>query len=154
VLHLASLELVAEAKRRAGELFDTSADDVEYSGGVLRVRGRETTLAALAAGTPLIREGEFRSPQSFPFGCYVAVVEIDPELGTVAVLRRVGVDDPGVVLNPSIVDGQIRGSIVQGLGQAFYEEVVHDAEGRPVAETLLDYLLPTVSELPGEVILD
>jgi len=69
-------------------------------------------------------------------------------------VRLVGVDDVGVVLNPPIVDGQVRGSLVQGLGQAFYEEVVHDADGRPVAETFLDYLLPTLAELPGEVMLD
>jgi carbon-monoxide dehydrogenase large subunit len=84
----------------------------------------------------------------------VAVVEIDPELGSVVVLRLVGVDDVGVVFNPPVVEGQVRGSIVQGLGQVLYEEVVHDSEGVPAAETLLDYLLPTMSELPLEVILD
>jgi carbon-monoxide dehydrogenase large subunit len=154
VLHRAAGALVEEARRRAAERWQVPADDVAYDGGVLRAGRDELTLAALAQERPLLSKGEFRSPQSFPFGCYVAVVEIDPELGSVVVLRLVGVDDVGVVFNPPVVEGQVRGSIVQGLGQVLYEEVVHDGEGVPVAETLLDYLLPTASELPLEVILD
>lgn len=154
VLHRAALDLVAEARRRAGAIHGMAPEDVEYAAGVVRAGEHETSLAELAAESALLCEGEFSSPQSFPFGCYVAVVEIEPELGEVAVLRLVGVDDVGVVFNASAVEGQVRGSIVQGLGQALYEEVVHDAAGRPVAETLLEYLLPTISELPAEVILD
>jgi carbon-monoxide dehydrogenase large subunit len=111
-------------------------------------------MAAIAERGRLVCEGEFSSPQSFPFGCYVAAVEIDPELGSVEILRLVGVDDVGVVFNAAIVEGQIRGSIVQGIGQALYEEVIHDLSGVPTAQTLLDYLLPTISELPAEVILE
>jgi carbon-monoxide dehydrogenase large subunit len=78
----------------------------------------------------------------------VAVVEVDPGLGTVRVLRLVAVDDCGTVVNPLVVRGQTYGSIAQGLGQALYEAAVHDDEGAPLSVSLLDYLLPTVSEMP------
>jgi carbon-monoxide dehydrogenase large subunit len=154
VLHRAALGLVAEAAKRAGTSWNVRPESVTYLGGVFRAGANEATFAALAEQGPLVCEGDFSSPQAFPFGCYVAAVEIDPELGSVRVLRLVGVDDVGVVVNAPVVDGQIRGSIVQGLGQALYEEVVHDPAGVPLADSLLDYLLPTVAELPDAVILD
>jgi carbon-monoxide dehydrogenase large subunit len=90
----------------------------------------------------------YAPPEAFPFGAYAAVVEVDPELGEVTVLRLVAVDDYGVVVNPLIVDGQGRGSTMQGIGQALYEDVRYDPEGHPEARSLLDYLIPTISELP------
>ena len=90
----------------------------------------------------------FDPPQAFPYGCYVAVVEVDPDLGNVQVLRMVAVDDCGVVINPMVVEGQAYGSIAQGIGQALYEQMPYDTEGRPLAQGLLDYLLPTLSEIP------
>jgi carbon-monoxide dehydrogenase large subunit len=83
----------------------------------------------------------------------VAVVEVEPELGTVRVLRLVAVDDYGTVVNPLIVRGQTYGSIAQGLGQVLYEAAVHGDDGLPRTPSLLDYLLPTVTEMP-QVALD
>ena len=154
VLHRAAIGLIETARERAAASWGVSVEDVAYADGLVRTRGRALTLAAIAERGPLVREGAFSSPQSFPFGCYVAAVEIDPELGSIEILRLVGVDDVGVVFNAAVVEGQVRGSIVQGIGQALYEEVVHDASGVPIAQTLLDYLLPTISELPAELILD
>jgi aerobic carbon-monoxide dehydrogenase large subunit len=94
---------------------------------------------------------DFGPPQAFPFGCYVAVVEVDPELGTVRVLRMVAVDDYGIVINPMVVEGQGYGSVAQGLGQALYEEMPYDEEGRPLAGDLLEYLIPTISEMPDDL---
>ena len=98
---------------------------------------------------PLRAEHRFTSPPAFPYGCYAAVVEIDPELGTVTVLRLVAVDDYGTVLDETVTRGQTLGSIVQGLGQALYEDVPLDADGGAVLpQGLLDYLLPTAAEVP------
>jgi aerobic carbon-monoxide dehydrogenase large subunit len=154
VLHSAAMGLIDAARERAATWWDVSVEDVVYADGLVRSRGRALTMAAIAERGSLVCEGAFSSPQSFPFGCYVAAVEIDPELGSIEILRLVGVDDVGVVFNAAVVEGQIRGSIVQGIGQALYEEVVHDRSGVPTAQTLLDYLLPTISELPAAVILD
>jgi aerobic carbon-monoxide dehydrogenase large subunit len=141
--------LVDEAKRRMAERCGVDAAAVRYAGGRLTAAGQETTLAELATATGELRADEnYAPPEAFPFGAYVAVVEVEPELGEVTVLRLVAVDDYGVVVNPLIVDGQGYGSTVQGLGQALYEDVRYDADGRPQTRSLLDYLIPTVSELP------
>jgi carbon-monoxide dehydrogenase large subunit len=94
------------------------------------------------------------SPQAFPFGCYVAIVEVDRRLGDVTVLRLVAVDDCGVVVNPTVVRGQVLGSIVQGLGQALYEGVRYDPDGQPLTSTLLDYTVPTAAEVPPLTLVD
>jgi carbon-monoxide dehydrogenase large subunit len=123
--------------------------------GTFASRSMQTAGAALwRAATRLRAEGGtkaeewYEPPQAFPFGAYVAVVEVDRELGAVRVLRLVAVDDVGVVVNPLLVEGQGYGSVVQGLGQALYELADHDEQGRPRSVTLLDYLLPTITELP------
>jgi aerobic carbon-monoxide dehydrogenase large subunit len=85
---------------------------------------------------------------TFPFGTHIAVVEVDRETGDVKFLRYVGVDDCGKVLNPMLVDGQVHGGIVQGLGQALYEELVYDEQGQLVTGTLMDYALPKAASVP------
>jgi carbon-monoxide dehydrogenase large subunit len=150
----AAERLVAEARRRYAAHSGTADDQVSYAAGTLTAPGRAPlTLAALAAATgPLIGEDRFEPPQAFPFGSYAASVEIDPDLGTVAVQRLVAVDDYGVVVNPLIVDGQGHGSVAQGLGQALSEEALTDDDGSPVATSLLDYLLPTAADVPPVVL--
>lgn len=146
-LHRAALGLIDRGRRRMAGICGVSDGDVSYDSGRLTAGATSRTLAELVAETgPLRADDVFKPPQAFPFGCYVAVVEIDPELGNVEVLRLVAVDDYGVVVNPMVTTGQGLGSIAQGLGQALYEEVRHDETGRPTAGTLLDYLLPTISE--------
>lgn len=149
-LHRAALGLVEEARRRTANFFGISVEEVGYREGMLFAGSEELSLPELVERTgPLRVEDVFDPPQAFPYGCYVAVVEVDPELGNVRVLRLVAVDDCGLVINPMVVEGQAYGSIVQGLGQALYEEVPYDAAGRHLLDYgLLDYLLPTFSELP------
>jgi carbon-monoxide dehydrogenase large subunit len=146
-LHHAATGLIGEACRRMAA--ETGAADVAYAAGRVTAGGRSRTLAELAVHRPLRADHDVDLPEAFPFGAYAAVVEVEPELGEVRVLRLVAVDDYGVVVNPLIVQGQGRGSAVQGLGQALYEQVTYDAEGRPEQRTLLDYLIPTLSEVPG-----
>ena len=146
-LHRAADSLLDEGRRRVAELAGT--DDVTYEAGAFRAAERAWTLGELAAETGKLRAEElYEGVPAFPFGCYAAVVEIDRELGTVQVLALVAVDDYGVVVDPVLVDGQTRGSIAQGLGQALYEGVPYDERGQPQISGLLDYLLPTVAEIP------
>jgi carbon-monoxide dehydrogenase large subunit len=145
-LHRAATRLVAEATDRMAR---QCGEPATYGAGQVRAGDRSLTLAELVAATgPLKAEDVFDPPQAFPFGAYVAVVEVDAALGTVDILRLVAVDDYGVVIHPTIVDGQTAGSVTQGLGQALYEQVTYDEQGRPTATTLLDYLLPTAAEIP------
>lgn len=151
----AAEDLVRLARERAAAAWSVDVADVVCTAGRLHAGTRSTTLAELAARTgPLRAEDVFSPPQAFPFGCYGAVVEVDPALGTVEVLRLVAVDDYGVVVNPLVVEGQTRGSIAQGLGQALYESADYPDDGQPPARTLLDYLIPGVAEIPPLVLVE
>jgi carbon-monoxide dehydrogenase large subunit len=148
-LHRAATALIAEASARMATLCGVAPSAVAYHAGAVRAGDRSLSLAELVQATgPLRAEDDFGPPQAFPFGAYVAVVEVDTELGTVEILRLVAVDDYGVVVNPLIVDGQTAGSVTQGLGQTLYEHVRYDEQGRPTALSLLDYHLPTIAEIP------
>ena len=145
----AAEDLIAAARRRYAEQGDVSEDAVTYRAGVLEAPDAEPmTLAQLAVTGPLSAEHRFEPPQAFPYGAYAAVVEIDPDLGTVSVRQLVAVDDYGVVVNPLVVEGQGHGSVAQGLGQALTEEAVVDADGHPAATSLLDHLLLTAADMP------
>jgi aerobic carbon-monoxide dehydrogenase large subunit len=150
-LQQAAVELVEQAKRCAVQLAGGEAGhEASYAAGVVSVGQRSWTLGELASVSPapLRVEGVYENPAAFPFGTYVAVVEVDRELGSVRVLRLVAVDDCGVAVDPEIVEDQTRGAIVQGIGQALYEELPYDAQGVPQADNLLGYLLPTIGEVP------
>ncbi|OKJ25933.1 aldehyde oxidase [Streptomyces sp. CB01580] len=150
--HTAQL-LIEEARVRAARLWNAPVGEVTWSGGAVHLTTDASTsldLAELVRATGPLRVGDrFEAGMAFPFGAHAVVAEVDPELGTVRLLRMVAVDDCGVVLNPTIVRGQALGSAVQGIGQALYEGIPYDGEGVPVlASGLLDYLLPTFTEVP------
>ena len=91
----------------------------------------------------------FDSPSTFPNGCHICEVEIDPETGTLAIQNYVIVDDVGRVINPLIVDGQIHGGVAQGLGQALMEHCIYDPySGQLMTATFIDYAMPRASDMP------
>jgi carbon-monoxide dehydrogenase large subunit len=152
-LCMAAAGLLEAARTRFAAHCGVPAAQARYERGVVSCAGRTASLAdlagmAAAAGETLRADRRPSVPQAFPFGAYVAVVEIDPQLGAVTVRRLVAVDDYGQVINPLIVDGQGHGSIAQGLGQALWEEAVTGPDGVPTALSLLDYLLPTAADMP------
>jgi carbon-monoxide dehydrogenase large subunit len=148
-LHTAAGNLIQQARHRMAARWSVPVGQVEYRAGTVSAGGRSASLAEIVARTGRLRADETVAPPvAAPFGTYIAVVELDADLGTVSVLRLVAVDDYGVVVNPLIVRGQAYGSTVQGIGQALYEQVRYDAAGHPLARTLLDYLIPTLSEVP------
>jgi carbon-monoxide dehydrogenase large subunit len=111
-----------------------------------------TQPAALPEGVPLGLEAQNRfSPSTFTTwsnACHMCAVEIDPDTGAVKILRYVVSEDCGVMINPNVVEGQIAGGVVQGIGGVLYEHLKHDEAGNPLATTFLDYLLPTSTEVP------
>ncbi|MFL4492638.1 xanthine dehydrogenase family protein molybdopterin-binding subunit [Streptomyces sp. VTCC 41912] len=150
--HAATL-LIEEARRRAAGLWRVPVDEVEWMDGTVHLAADGSaamSLGALMKTTgPLRVEDRYEAGMAFPFGAHVAVIEVDPDLGTVRVLRLVAVDDCGVVLNPTVVHGQAFGSAVQGIGQALYEGMTFDDDGVPhLGYGFLDYLLPTFAEIP------
>jgi aerobic carbon-monoxide dehydrogenase large subunit len=160
----AAVEVREKVKQIAAHMMDASEDDLELAGGQVRVKGSpdrakswaEVVGAAYAAiGLPegmepgLEAKSYFEPPNfTFPFGTHAAVVEIDRETGRVDLVRYVGVDDCGTVINPLLVDGQVHGGLVQGIAQALTEEVVYDENGQLLTGTLMDYAVPTAELLP------
>jgi CO/xanthine dehydrogenase Mo-binding subunit len=109
----------------------------------------EVAKAAAAAGKALAATRYFEPPTvTWANGAHAAVVEVDPDTGEVRVLRYAVVHDCGRVINPVIVEGQVRGGVAQGIGGALYEELAYDEEGQLVSGTLADYLVPTAGEVP------
>lgn len=144
--------LLERAREVGGRVLEVGAEDLEPGAGGLQVRGvpaRSVTWAELAAAEPgLAAESDFVGMPTYPFGCHLAVVEVDAETGHVRLRRHIAVDDCGTLLNPVLAEGQVHGGIAQGAAQALWEEVVYDAEGNPRTASLLDYGVPTANELP------
>lgn len=107
------------------------------------------------ATNPLWVEGRFDTDGlTYPFGCHVAVVEVDTETGLVRLRRLVACDDAGRILNPLLAEGQRQGGIAQGVAQALFEQVVYDADGNPLTTTLADYGVPSAVDLPPFELVD
>ena len=87
-------------------------------------------------------------PSTFPNGCHVAEVEIDPDTGVITIVRYTGISDFGTVVNPMMVAGQLHGGVAQGIGQALMEEVRYDDSGQPITGSFMDYAMPRAEDIP------
>jgi carbon-monoxide dehydrogenase large subunit len=141
-----------QARKVASEMLEAAEADLELVDGSFRVvgsPGSEIPLAdvatrAAALGIELEADEMFNpDAQTFPYGAHIAVVEVLRETGEVRVLQLVAVDDCGNVLNPMIVEGQVHGSVMQGLGSALLESIIYDEDGQPLTTNLVTYLIPT-----------
>ncbi|HEV2010263.1 MAG TPA: xanthine dehydrogenase family protein molybdopterin-binding subunit [Candidatus Limnocylindria bacterium] len=148
----ACVALVEKGKEEAARRLEAGVEDLVLEGGRFGVRGvpgSALSWAELASSGALVAEEEFfQSDQTYPFGCHVAVVEVDVETGEAKLVRYVALDDCGTILNPMLVQGQIHGGVAQGAAQALYEEFVYDGEGNPLTTSLIDYTIPTIGEIP------
>jgi carbon-monoxide dehydrogenase large subunit len=145
---------IAKARQLAAKEFEAAADDVVYANGVFTVAGTDLTLDlfALAGKQPeseiFMESTSAVAGPSWPNGCHICEVEIDPATGEVAVVAYSSVNDVGRVVNPMIVRGQLEGGAVQGIGQALYEHMVYDVEtGQPITGSLMDYAAPRADVL-------
>ena len=151
---LACEAAIERGRRLAAEHLEAAPFDVEFVDGRFRVKGtdRAVGILDLARQTPGALDGaaKFVSPQmSFPNGCHVAEVEIDPETGAVKVVGYAAVDDVGRIAHPVIVEGQIHGGVAQGLGQVLGEQVVYADDGQLLTASFMDYMLPRADDLPA-----
>ena len=160
----ASEGVIEKGKPWAAHVLETAEQDMEFSGGAFRVAGTDRSIsvqdlaaqiAATAdkpAGLPDSLDHETVAetpPSSFPNGCHICEVEIDPETGSVRIDRYVAVNDFGNLINPMLVEGQTHGGIVQGIGQALMETAVYDTDGQLLSGSFTDYALPRADDLPG-----
>ncbi|WP_420821422.1 xanthine dehydrogenase family protein molybdopterin-binding subunit [Rhodoferax sediminis] len=147
---------IEKAKQLAAKELEAAAEDIQYANGTFKVAGTdlELDLFALAARQPEQRifmdsTSSVAGP-TWPNGCHVSEVEIDPQTGAVAVVAYASVNDVGRVVNPMIVRGQLDGGAVQGIGQALHEHVVYDREtGQLVTGSLMDYCAPRADDVPA-----
>jgi carbon-monoxide dehydrogenase large subunit len=164
-VHEAAIGLVDKAKGVAARLLEADVADVvlDVASGAFHVAGapavskRWADVAVAAAPGELLFDTVFQaSMPTYPFGCHVAVVEVDTETGHVRHLRHVACDDAGTMVNPMLVAGQVHGGVAQGVAQSLYEEVRYDADGNPITSNLADYtmitadLLPQIERIPME----
>jgi aerobic carbon-monoxide dehydrogenase large subunit len=164
-LHEAGLAVIAKGRELAAHLLEASAQDISFADGVFSVAGTDLRLdllevakaardpARLPAGMePGLDTTHHRVPpaQTFPNGCHIVEVEIDPNTGFVAVERYTIVDDFGRTINPLLLEGQVHGGIVQGIGQALLEHAVYDQDsGQLLAGSFMDYAMPRAGDMPN-----
>jgi carbon-monoxide dehydrogenase large subunit len=157
-------KLIAKGRRIAAHLFEAAEADVEFADGVFSVSGTDRRLGieevARAAFDPTRQapgvepgfdeSGHFTPPQpTFPNGCHVCEVEIEPDTGHIKILRYLVVDDFGTVINPLLLAGQVQGGVAQGVGQAMLERTVFDPEtGQLLTGSLTDYCIARAEDLP------
>ena len=159
----ASDRLIEKGKQIAAHKLEAAADDMVFEAGVFSIAGTDRSMrlqdvarASFAAkdlpegmDTGLAGGATFVHPApTFPNGCHVSEVEIDPDTGTIDILRYLLVDDVGTVMNPMLLKGQMHGGVVQGIGQILFEQVVHDPDsGQLMTGSFMDYTMPRADDL-------
>ena len=155
-LAAAARAVVDMAKPLAGDALEAAAGDIAFEDGAFRIVGTDRAAdweavarAAAARDIDLRAVGRF-APENhtYPNGCHVCEVEVDPETGAVAIERYTAAHDFGRVLNPLLLAGQVHGGVAQGLGQAGFEATVHDPSGQLLSGSFMDYCLPRAGDLP------
>jgi carbon-monoxide dehydrogenase large subunit len=155
----------AKAKKVAAFMLEAAEGDIEFKDGKFTVAGTdksaawgEVSLNAYIAHKftgaqlePGLKEGAFYDPTNFTFpaGCHICEIEIDPDTGRSEIAGWTAVDDFGTVVNPMIVEGQVHGGVAQGVGQAMLEGAVYDKDGQLVSGSFMDYTMPRADHLPS-----
>jgi len=163
-LHMAGAKVKSKMAKFAAAMFEVHEDDLVFQNGTIAVKGSPASakpFASVAAYAyipvplpeglePGLSDEAFFEPSNntYPFGCDIAMVEIDRETGEPRVLKFVAVDDAGNLINPLIVEGQIHGGLAQGIGQAMIEEVVYGEDGQLLTGSFMDYALPRAIDFP------
>ncbi|MBT6275379.1 MAG: molybdopterin-dependent oxidoreductase, partial [Chromatiales bacterium] len=156
-MHRASVRIIDKGTAVAARLLQAPPSDIEFETGKFRIRGtdRDVDLFEVAAeaaqsGEPLDTYQHFRrDAMTYPNGCHIAEVAVAPDTGEVELLHYTAVDDYGVLVNPTIAEGQIHGAIAQGIGQALLEQIRYDeTSGQLMSGSFMDYAMPRAADLP------
>jgi carbon-monoxide dehydrogenase large subunit len=156
--------VIDRGKQIASHVLEASASDIEFTAGRFVISGTDRSIGLIELASRLrdglkLPDGVPSSlnidhivkdpvPSAFPNGCHIAEVEVDPETGAVQVVRYSAVNDLGTIVNPLLVEGQIQGGVVQGLGQVLLENAVYDSDGQLVTGSFMDYAMPRAHDTP------
>jgi aerobic carbon-monoxide dehydrogenase large subunit len=159
-------KVVEAGKQVASHILEAAVADIAFAGGRFTIAGTDRSVGvlelaaklrsgiALPDGVPATLDVKLASepvPSAFPNGCHVAEVEIDPETGVVEVVKYTSANDFGTVINPMLVEGQLHGGLVQGIGQVLMEDTVYNEEGQPITGSFMDYAMPRARDMPSFV---
>jgi carbon-monoxide dehydrogenase large subunit len=160
--------VIAKGKAAAAHLMEAAEADIEFEGGRFTIAGTDRSIDIMELARRM-REGKMPEgvpssldvdhttkevPSTFPNGCHVAEVEIDPDTGVARIVDYTGVNDFGTVVNPMIVAGQLHGGVAQGIGQALMEEISYDSSGQPITGSFMDYAMPRAEDIPAMTVGD
>jgi carbon-monoxide dehydrogenase large subunit len=158
----ASKLVIEKGKKAAAHMMEAAEGDIEFAHGRFTIAGTDRSIDIMELARRL-REGKMPEgvpssldvdhttkevPSTFPNGCHVAEVEIDPDTGVVRIVRYTGVNDFGTIVNPMLVAGQLHGGVAQGIGQALMECVSYDSSGQPITGSFMDYAMPRAGDIP------
>ena len=163
-IHKAVEKIITKGKKIAAHMLEANEDDIDFNDGAFAVSGsnKKLTFGEVAFSAyvphnypldklePGLEETAFYDPQNFtyPAGAYACEVEVDPDTGAVSIASFTCADDFGTVINPMIVQGQVHGGVVQGIGQALLEACQYDANGQLVSGSFMDYAMPRADDVP------
>jgi carbon-monoxide dehydrogenase large subunit len=160
-MFLAAREIVKNGIALAAEDLESAQADIEFGEGNYRIKGTDRSIAitALAKKYPGKLDFDFKErpkvPSTYPNGCHIAEVEIDPETGETGIVSYVACDDVGNIINHQIVEGQMQGGVTQGAGHIFGEEAVYDREtGQLLTGSFMDYTMPRAGLVGGLSVID
>jgi aerobic carbon-monoxide dehydrogenase large subunit len=160
----AAAKVIEQGKQIASHVLEASVADIEFAQGRFVIAGTDRAIGIMELAEKL--RGGLNLPQgipatldvrhvsdgpgasTYPNGCHVCEVELDPETGVIAVVKYTSVNDFGTVINPLIVEGQLHGGVIQGIGQALMEMTVYDDEGQFLTGSFMDYALPRAIDSP------
>jgi carbon-monoxide dehydrogenase large subunit len=166
----AAAKIIEKGKELAAHALEAAPSDIAFDHGRFVIVGTDRAISIMELAQKLndgpkppadapqsldiahVSDGP--SASTFPNGCHVAEVEVDPETGTVEVVKYSCVNDFGTVINPMIVEGQLHGGVVQGIGQALMEKTVYDSEGQLLTGSFMDYAMPRAADVPSFVLAD
>jgi carbon-monoxide dehydrogenase large subunit len=156
----ASQEIVKNGMSLAADALESAQQDIEFSAGEYRIKGtdRKISISALARQYKGKLDLDFKErpkvPGTYPNGCHIAEVEIDPETGETEIVAYVACDDAGNIINHQIVEGQMQGGVTQGAGHIFSEQAVYDASGQLLTGSFMDYAMPRAGLVGGLKVTD
>jgi carbon-monoxide dehydrogenase large subunit len=161
----ATTKIVDKVRKIVAHNLEAAPEDIELTDGKFSVKGspdKGMTLADVAMTAyiaadipegmePSLEENAFYDPENFvfPFGAHAAIVDIDGATGKVDLVRYVGVDDCGPAINPNLIEGQVHGGVVHGIGQALFERIHYDESGQLLTGSFVDYALPSAADVPS-----
>jgi carbon-monoxide dehydrogenase large subunit len=154
--------IIGKGKAAAAHLMEASEADIEFKAGRFTIAGTDRSIdimelskrmrdGTMPEGVPSSLDVDHTGSvvqSTFPNGCHVAEVEIEPDTGVIRIVNYTGISDFGTIVNPMIVAGQLHGGVAQGIGQALMEEVSYDSSGQPITGSFMDYAMPRAADIP------